>query len=68
MKPSDRIRELQDELFTQYGYPARHFMAIEKYLDEEYNKKCRCDKDKSMRENGFDPAFPCQIHLTNPNQ
>ena len=40
MKPSDRIRELQDELFTQYGYPARHFMAIEKYLDEEYNKKC----------------------------
>lgn len=38
MKPSERIKEIAEQLNGNYGEPVK-IMAILQYLDEEYKKK-----------------------------
>ncbi len=39
MKPSERIKELEQQGYESDGYPQRFFNAILDYLDEEYEKQ-----------------------------
>lgn len=39
MRPSERIRELEDKLSDEYGFPKRWMRAVELYLDEQFEKE-----------------------------
>lgn len=51
MKPSQKIKEIEAELFKEQGYPERFFNAVLQYLDEEWEKNNKLtDTDGNLAE------------------